>query len=84
MAASGMFGFGVSVKKFELLECFDLVYMYNESEKNDFIENLNKIKGFSEKTSSKVYEGMKGFLEFLHEVKGYFVIGKDENQRRNS
>ena len=78
MAGSCIFGFGISVKKFDLLlENIDIFREYDEKE---FIEKVNHIKGFSDKTSKKIWDKLEEFKEFYGVVKRYFILKEIEKR----
>ena len=73
MCASGMFGFGLGVKRAKLL-CAVL----NPLEDDITIDSIIKIEGFSEKTSKRIVESISDFRDFVTDISAYINVKENE------
>ena len=67
MAASGLFGQGIGVKKLKTLVSAIPTIL----EKTPATSEISKIKGFSDKTSEKILSGLDSFREFYNKFSQY-------------
>jgi NAD-dependent DNA ligase len=68
MCASSVFGMGLGKKKAEAL-CKGVDNNFN----NLKVEDINKLDGFSTKTSEKIVENLPKFVEFLDRMKKFGI-----------
>ena len=74
MAASMIFGFGISIKKLKIL----VENIPDILEKPITINDLNNLEGFSDITSEKILNGIEDFKRFYKEIKPYiFMVEND-------
>lgn len=68
MAASHMFGSGIGERKIKLIiEQYPDILTW-KLKKNEFVDKLNEIEGFSTITSEKFYENLDDFKKFYAEI----------------
>jgi NAD-dependent DNA ligase len=78
MCASGVFGFGLGVKRAKLL-CSSL----NPLDGDITVKQLEKIEGFSEKTATRIVESIEAFRDFVSDISAYVNIKEDNNSKTN-
>lgn len=85
MAASHMFGSGIGERKIKLIIDQYPDILKWKLKKNEFVEKLNEIEGFSTITSEKFYENLddfKKFYEEINKIKDISHILKVENKKK--
>lgn len=76
MAATGIFGLGVGIKKLKELMANipDLLKLYSKISKDDLIDKINNVEGFSDITTEKVYTGIPHFNKFLYKYRDIITV----------
>lgn len=78
MCASGVFGFGLGVKRAKLLCSF-----INPLEEDVTTKDIEKIEGFSTKTAERIVSNLSQFRDFVSEISAFVDIKETEGNRSN-
>ena len=76
MAASNKLGEGIGIEKIKLIinEYSNLLNNYTKWTKEEFINNIIKIKGWDIKTATVFVNNFKKFIKFYNEIKDYIKL----------
>ena len=71
LGASGVFGFGIGYKKILILfkEIPDLLTL--NTDKDDLLQQIENINGFSSLTSNKIFKNLDNAKKFIEEISPY-------------
>ena len=80
LGASGIFGFGIGVKRIEslLLDIPDLLSLYKKKSRKELVDMITKVEGFSEVTAENVVSNIKYANILLKKVSKYMTIKEDK------
>ena len=79
LGASGIFGFGIGRKRVEalLLDIPDLLTVYKTRSKEDMINEITKVEGFSVLTATKIVNNLKYADLFVQRIMPYISFQKN-------
>lgn len=85
MSGSGIFGFGIGEKKIKrLLTAIPTLFkLYYEVGPENLKKRINKVEGFSDKTTDKIVENIPYFIMFYRKIKPYIMVKKKEKITTN-
>jgi NAD-dependent DNA ligase len=80
LGASGIFGFGIGVKRIEslLLAIPDLLTVYKKKTKKQLVQDIMAVEGFSEITAENIVNNIKYANILLENTKKYMTIKEDK------
>lgn len=76
LGASGVFGMGMGTRKVESLfqAIPDILDIYKTISKEELVELVNNVEGFSDKTTSKIVENLPWADKFIDNIKPYIKL----------
>lgn len=80
MAGSSIFPFGLGVKKMEALldKIPDILEIYKITDRDDLLEQVKEVEGFSDLSASKVVDNLQWFDKFLTQLQPYITLKEKE------
>ena len=80
LGASGIFGFGIGVKRIEslLLDIPDLLSLYKKKSKKELVDMITGVEGFSEVTAENVVSNIKYANILLKKMSKFMTIKEDK------
>jgi NAD-dependent DNA ligase len=80
LGASGIFGFGIGVKRIDalLLAIPDLLTIYKKKSKKQLVQDIMAVEGFSEITAENIVNNIKYANILLEKTKKYMTIKQDK------
>ena len=85
MAASNKLGHGLGEERFKqvMSEYPNLLTDYNKWSKSEFIENIKKLNGWEDKTSTLFVNNFDDFIKFYNSIKKYITIMKETKSSKS-
>ena len=84
VGSSGIFGYGIAEKVIALFNDFPTILDdYDKLSNEELYERINKIEGFSDKTTKKIINNLKYVKDFITILK-YFVTFKEQEIKGNN
>lgn len=80
LGASGIFGFGIGVRRIEalLLNIPDLLTVYKKKSKGELLDMITRVEGFSEITATNIVNNLKHADVLLQKMSKYMSIKEEK------